>query len=114
MCGGDLRVTGLLKRIEKLSAEEYTDRLQDRPPRFRRGRLSREDIIMNLQEIRHIARAHGLKPGKRNKVSLIKDIQIAEGNFDCFATATEGVCDQAECIWREDCFAVATRGVTSN
>lgn len=78
------------------------------------GGSSREDTIMNLQEIRHIARAHGLKPGKRDKVSLIKNIQIAEGNFDCFATASEGACDQTECIWREDCFAIATRKVTSN
>ncbi len=79
------------------------------PGRSRPGRLSREDTIMNLQEIRNIARAHGVKPGKLDKEHLIKTIQIAEGNFDCFATASDGVCDQTGCIWREDCFAMAAR-----
>jgi hypothetical protein len=38
---------------------------------------------------------------------LIRAIQRKEGNFDCFATAHEGVCDQGGCLWRTDCFAAA-------
>jgi hypothetical protein len=38
------------------------------------------------------------------KAELIGAIQRAEGNFDCFGTATEEECDQEECLWREDCF----------
>jgi hypothetical protein len=41
---------------------------------------------------------------------LIKAIQIKEGNFDCFATAYGGVCDQTGCRWREDCFAAVRSG----
>ena len=62
---------------------------------------------MKIQRIREIAREQGLALGKAEKVELIKAIQIKEGNFDCFATAYEGVCDQAGCQWREDCFATA-------
>ena len=62
---------------------------------------------MKIQKVREIAREHGVNPGKAEKVELIKMIQREEGNFDCFATARNGVCDQYGCLWREDCFAAA-------
>lgn len=62
---------------------------------------------MKVQQIREIARSKGLQPGKAEKAELIKTIQRQEGNFDCFATAHAGVCDQTGCLWREDCIAVA-------
>lgn len=62
---------------------------------------------MKVQQIREIARNKGLQPGKAEKAELIKTIQRQEGNFDCFATAHAGSCDQTGCLWREDCFAAA-------
>ena len=62
---------------------------------------------MKIQRIREMARVQGLAPGRAEKVELIRAIQLKEGNFDCFATAYEGVCDQTGCLWREDCFAAA-------
>lgn len=59
---------------------------------------------MKMDEIRSIAKLHGINPGKFSKAELIKCIQTDEGNFDCFATACSGECDQAGCLWREDCF----------
>jgi hypothetical protein len=38
------------------------------------------------------------------KAELIRAIQRAEGNFDCFGTAAEEECSQEECLWREECF----------
>ena len=58
--------------------------------------------------IREIARAHGLNPGNAEKAEVIKAIQRREGNFDCFATACDGVGDHSGCLGREDCFAVAS------
>ncbi len=63
---------------------------------------------MKMQEIRIIARRKGVKPGKMGKADLIRAIQLAEGNFDCFGTATEEECDQESCMWREDCFFEST------
>ncbi|GAB4512189.1 MAG: SAP domain-containing protein [Sulfuricaulis sp.] len=65
---------------------------------------------MKIQKIRDIARGQGLEPGKAEKVELIRAIQRKEGNFDCFATTYDGVCDQSGCRWREDCFAAARSG----
>ncbi|BAV33414.1 SAP domain-containing protein [Sulfuricaulis limicola] len=62
---------------------------------------------MKIQKIRELARHQGLDPGKADKVELIRAIQRKEGNFDCFATAHAGACDQDACLWRADCFAAA-------
>lgn len=64
---------------------------------------------MQIQDIRTIAKAHGLKTARISKVELVRQIQSAEGNFNCFATAVDGVCDQLGCIWRDDCFAAAKK-----
>lgn len=64
---------------------------------------------MNMQEIKVIAGSYGIKPGKLKKVDLVQSIQQAEGNFSCFATAVDGVCDQVECVWRKDCFLLAKK-----
>jgi len=37
------------------------------------------------------------------KENIIRAIQRAEGNFECFGTAVSGNCDQMNCLWREDC-----------
>ncbi len=64
---------------------------------------------MNMQEIRVIAKEHGIKTARMSKMQLIHTIQHDEGNFECFATAISGDCDQAGCLWRKDCFATAKK-----
>ncbi len=68
---------------------------------------------MKLAEIRDIAKSHSIHPGKLSKIELVKSIQLDEGNFDCFASATSGECDQIGCVWREDCFSSARAGAPS-
>ncbi|HCI13798.1 MAG TPA: hypothetical protein DFK12_07515 [Gallionellaceae bacterium] len=45
--------------------------------------------------------------GKHAKIELIRKFQRIEGNFDCCASAYVRVCNQFECLWREDCLALA-------
>ena len=68
---------------------------------------------MKIEEVRDIAKSQGIHPGKLSKTGLIRMIQTEEGNFDCFGTAHDGVCDQVNCLWRDDCFAVAQSGELS-
>ncbi|OGS75278.1 MAG: SAP domain-containing protein [Gallionellales bacterium GWA2_55_18] len=68
---------------------------------------------MKMEEVRSIAKSHGISPGKFSKTELIKYIQANEGNFDCFATAYDRECDQADCKWRADCFEFACKGEPS-
>jgi hypothetical protein len=57
---------------------------------------------MKMQEIRKMAKAHGIKCFGKTKADLIREIQRAEGNFDCFGTAQD-YCDQWECCFRSLC-----------
>ncbi len=62
---------------------------------------------MNIQAIRSIAKARGIKFAKLSKADLIRTIQREEGNFPCFGTAVDGTCDQVNCAWRVDCLPPA-------
>lgn len=68
---------------------------------------------MEIEQIRNIAESQNIEPGSLSKIELVKSIQAAEGNFDCFATAYAGECDQSGCSWREDCFESARAGEPS-
>jgi len=63
-----------------------------------------------FNEIRAMIKARGIKqPPGATRVELVRLLQRSEGNFDCFATATSGECDQLDCVWREDCFKAAAQ-----
>lgn len=62
---------------------------------------------MNMSQIKAIAKKMHIDTAAANKVELVHRIQQAEGNFDCFASPINGVCDQANCLWRDDCFEMA-------
>lgn len=58
---------------------------------------------MKLQEVKAIAKGKGVNPAHMKQDELIKAIQRAEGNNDCFGTASSVECGQINCLWREDC-----------
>jgi len=64
---------------------------------------------MNMQEIRVLAKDFGIKTSRMSKMELIRTIQLTEGNFNCFASAINGECDQSKCKWRDDCFSAAKK-----
>ncbi len=67
---------------------------------------------MTLQKIRKVASEHGIRGSKLDKITLVRAIQREEGNFDCFASAYDGHCDQSGCMWREDCLASSQKSVS--
>jgi len=59
---------------------------------------------MTVKQIKEIAKKKGVKVvGNMKKDDIIRNIQRAEGNVDCFGSANAGVCDQLNCLWRKDC-----------
>jgi len=62
---------------------------------------------MTLKEIKDMAKEKGVKAGKMKKDEIIRAIQLAEGNFDCFGTAFSGECSQLDCSWRGECIRLA-------
>ena len=58
---------------------------------------------MKLDEIKKIAQQHGIKAGKMRKAEIIRTIQRAEGNPDCYDSGQAQSCGQESCCWRDDC-----------
>ncbi len=59
---------------------------------------------MNIIEIKQKARSLGLKLDKSaKKTEIIRAIQSAEGNSQCFGTKMVNSCKQDNCCWRPDC-----------
>jgi hypothetical protein len=62
---------------------------------------------MKIQEVRAKAKALGLKHTfGLSKTELIRRVQKAEGNFDCFGTVKD-YCDQFHCCFRDDCLSLS-------
>lgn len=58
---------------------------------------------MTLKEVKEMAKNYDIKAGKMKKDEIVRAIQRAEGNFDCFGTAVTGDCSQEDCLWQKDC-----------
>lgn len=59
---------------------------------------------MKRSEIEKKAQKLGIKDTRKfSEKDLIKTIQRAEGNFDCFGNATNKQCSQTSCCWMSDC-----------
>ncbi len=59
---------------------------------------------MNMTQIKEIARKNGVKPGRMKKADLIRAIQLAEKNPQCFGTGYLQHCGEERCLWRKDCY----------
>ena len=57
---------------------------------------------MKMNEVRAMAKKLDIKSFGKSKAALIKEIQLKEGNFDCFGTAG-GYCDRDDCVFRAAC-----------
>jgi hypothetical protein len=58
---------------------------------------------MKMQEVREIAKKMGIKTANMKKADIIRAIQLAEGNIDCYDSGKSTECGQDDCLWREDC-----------
>jgi hypothetical protein len=61
--------------------------------------------LMQMKKIKEIAKKKGVTAGSMGRTELIRAIQKAEGNPDCFATMHINACDEMNCLWRVDCKA---------
>lgn len=59
---------------------------------------------MTVNEIRQQAQQHGLAlPLRMRKGEMIRAIQRAEGNQDCFGSSWRFDCPWSDCCWQNDC-----------
>jgi len=58
---------------------------------------------MNMTEIRKMAKEKGVNSFGKTKADMVRAIQRAENNRDCFNRGESQACGQAGCAWRTDC-----------
>ena len=61
---------------------------------------------MQLLEVRKIAWRLNIRDHGMRKTDLIRSIQRAENNMDCYGTERVKCCQEKACLWRKDCAAV--------
>lgn len=60
---------------------------------------------MRMPEVKEKAKNLGITVGKMKKVDLIRAVQGAEGNTECFGR-TDGHCPNTDCCFMDDCLKV--------
>ena len=58
---------------------------------------------MKQADIRSRAKRMGISPFGKSKEMLIREIQRAENNRDCYNRGESTTCGQVGCTWRDDC-----------
>ena len=66
---------------------------------------------MRFNEIRRKAKGMQINSHRMNKQDLIRAIQRAERNIDCYATPRVEVCNEEACLWRADCLSQVRKAV---
>ena len=58
---------------------------------------------MHFNEIKKMAKVMGINTRGMKKVEVIRSIQRAENNIDCYGTDRVKTCNEDVCLWRADC-----------
>ena len=61
---------------------------------------------MNFNEIRKKAKRMGINTYKMKKLEVIRSIQRAENNVECYNTPRVEYCLEHECLWRDECVSL--------
>jgi Rho termination factor, N-terminal domain len=62
--------------------------------------------MMNFNHLRKMAKGMGVNTYRMKKTDIIRAIQKAEHNIDCYGTERVTECREASCLWRGDCVAL--------
>ncbi|MEW6615240.1 MAG: SAP domain-containing protein [Thermodesulfobacteriota bacterium] len=65
---------------------------------------------MNFNEVRRMAKNLGVNTARRNKTDIIRAIQRAENNIDCYATDRVNNCYEDLCLWKSECLSINNNG----
>ena len=58
---------------------------------------------MRFQDIRKLAKDMDVSTYRMKKTDVIRAIQQAENNIECYGTERVGTCQEHACLWRSDC-----------
>ena len=71
---------------------------------YRDQELEEDDL--NFNETRKMAKEMGINSYRLKKPDIIRAIQRAENNIECFGTQRVDDCNEDQCLWRHDCISL--------
>lgn len=64
---------------------------------------------MRFHDILKMAKAMDINSYRMKKTDMIRGIQRAENNIECYGTERIGSCHEEACLWRSDCLSLNNR-----
>lgn len=64
---------------------------------------------MTFHEIKRMAKGMDINTYRMKKTDMIRGIQRAENNIECYGTERIGTCQEEACLWRSDCLSLNSR-----
>jgi hypothetical protein len=61
---------------------------------------------MKFHDIQKMAKSFNGYTFRMKKPDMIRAIQLAENNIDCYGTARVEICGEETCLWRKDCLSL--------
>ena len=61
---------------------------------------------MNLNDVKKIAKGMGLNTHGMKKIDVVRAIQRAENNIECYGTERVATCYEEGCLWRIECLSL--------
>ncbi len=62
---------------------------------------------MNLNDTKKMAKGMGINTYGMKKIDVVRAIQRAENNIDCYGTERVDTCHEDGCLWRNDCLSLS-------
>ncbi|HUU01966.1 MAG TPA: Rho termination factor N-terminal domain-containing protein [Myxococcota bacterium] len=71
---------------------------------------AKKGCMMNFNQVKKMAKEMGVNTNRMKKTDIIRAIQKAENNIDCYGTERAVGCMEESCLWRTDCIATWKAG----
>jgi hypothetical protein len=65
---------------------------------------------MTFNQVRKVAKEMGVNTNRLKKTDVIRAIQKAEHNIDCYGSERVDECMEESCLWRTDCIGAWKAG----
>lgn len=61
---------------------------------------------MRFHDIQKMAKGMDINTYRMKKTDIIRAIQRAENNIECYGTERIGSCPEEACLWKSDCLSL--------
>ena len=64
---------------------------------------------MKFQDVKKMAKGMSINTYRMKKADIVRSIQRAENNIECYGTERVNSCREEMCLWKSDCLALNSK-----